>query len=190
MCDPIINKCERTLAKWKQRKISFGGRVTLIQSVLTSIPIYLFYFFRVPKLVEDKLVRLQRRFLWGGGSDQNKIAWVSWKSVCLPKERGGLGLKDIKSFNTALLGKWEWNLMHHKGELWAKVLDSKYGGWRGLAEVDRVGHKCIWWRDLQKVLFSTNSGQLIQKGLKWKVGSGDHIKFWEDKWTGEEDSLA
>ncbi|KAH1242635.1 hypothetical protein GmHk_07G019929 [Glycine max] len=80
--------------------------------------------------------------------------------------------------------------MHHKGELWAKVLDSKYGGWRGLAEVDRVGHKCIWWRDLQKVLFSTNSGQLIQKGLKWKVGSGDHIKFCEDKWTGEEDSLA
>ncbi|KAL5180969.1 putative ribonuclease H protein [Glycine soja] len=31
---------------------------------------------------------------------------------------------------------------------------------------------------------------LIQKGLKWKVGSGDLIKFWEDKWTGEEDSLA
>ena len=89
MWDPIINKCERKLAKWKQRNISFGGRVTLIQSVLTSIPIYLFSFFRVPKLVEDKLVRLQRRFLWGGGSDQNKIAWVSWKSVCLPKERGG-----------------------------------------------------------------------------------------------------
>ncbi|KHN06883.1 hypothetical protein glysoja_048270, partial [Glycine soja] len=89
-----------------------------------------------------------------------------------------------------LLGKWEWNLMHHKGELWAKVLDSKYGGWRGLPEVDRTGHKSIWWRDLQKVLFSTNSGQLIQKGFKWKVGSGDHIKFWEDKWTGEEESLA
>ncbi|KHN06884.1 hypothetical protein glysoja_048271, partial [Glycine soja] len=48
-----------------------------------------FSFFRVPKSVEDKLVRLQRRFLWGGGLDQNKIAWVSWKSVCLPKEKGG-----------------------------------------------------------------------------------------------------
>ena len=80
--------------------------------------------------------------------------------------------------------------MQHKGELWAKVLESKYGGWRGLAEVDRVGHKSIWWRDLQKVLFSTHKRQLIQKGLKWKVGSGDQIKFWEDKWTGEEESLA
>jgi len=49
--------------------------------------------------------------------------------VCLPKEKGGLGIKDINSFNMALLGKWEWNLMQHKGELWAKVLESKYKGW-------------------------------------------------------------
>ena len=56
--DPIINKCERKLAKWKQRHISFGGRVTLIKSVLTSIPIYFFSFFRVPNRVVDKLVSI------------------------------------------------------------------------------------------------------------------------------------
>ncbi|KAH1209320.1 putative ribonuclease H protein [Glycine max] len=39
-------------------------------------------------------------------------------------------------------------------------------------------------------LRSSHQGQLIQKGMKWKVGSGDQIKFWEDKWTGEEESLA
>lgn len=43
--DLIINKCERKLAKWKQRHVSFGGRVTLIQSILTSVPIYFFSFF-------------------------------------------------------------------------------------------------------------------------------------------------
>ena len=62
--DPIIKKCERKLAKWKQRHISFGGRVTLIKSV--SIPIYFFSFFKVPNRVVDKLVSIQRRFLWGG----------------------------------------------------------------------------------------------------------------------------
>jgi len=60
--------------------------VTLIQLVLTLIPIYFFFLFRVPKSVADKLVRLQRRFLWGGGPDQNKIAWVRWETVCLPKK--------------------------------------------------------------------------------------------------------
>jgi len=56
--DPIITKCERKLAKWKQRHLSFGGRVTFIKLVLTSIPIYFFSFFRVPNKVVDKLVRL------------------------------------------------------------------------------------------------------------------------------------
>ena len=40
--EPIIQKYERRLARWKQRYISFGGRVALIQSVLTSLPIYYF----------------------------------------------------------------------------------------------------------------------------------------------------
>ena len=79
--------------------------MTLIQLVLTLIPIYFFFLFRVPKSVADKFVRLQRRFLWGGGPDQNKIAWVRWETVCLPKEKGGLGIKDINNFNLALLRK-------------------------------------------------------------------------------------
>ena len=104
--DPILKKCERVLAKWKQRHLSFGGRVTLIQSVLTSIPIYFLCSFGIPKKEVDKLVSLQCRFLWGGGADQNKIAWIKWETVCLPKEKGDLGIKDINTFNLALLGKW------------------------------------------------------------------------------------
>ena len=78
----------------------------LIHAVLTSILIYFFSFFRVPTKIVDKLVSIQRRFLWGGASEQRKIAWVKWKTMCLPKDKGGLGIKDIKTFNTALLGKW------------------------------------------------------------------------------------
>ena len=102
--------------------------MTLIKFVLTSIPLYFFSFFRAPKLVVDKLVRLQRRFLWGGRLDQNKIAWIRWETVTSSKENGGLDIKDITNFNVALLGKWRWGLMQNKGELWARVVQSKYGG--------------------------------------------------------------
>jgi len=104
--DVIIKKCKRKLSKWKQKNLSFVGRVTLIKSVLNSIPIYFFSFFRVPNKVLDKLVRLQWRSLWSGGLEQKKIAWVKWDSVCLPKEKGGLGIRDLRKFNYALLGKW------------------------------------------------------------------------------------
>ena len=56
-----------------------------------------------------------------------KIAWVKWESVCLPKEKGGIGIRNLRKFNYDLLGKWKWNLFHNQGELWAKILISKYG---------------------------------------------------------------
>ena len=60
--------------------------------------------------------------------EEKKIAWVKWESVCLPKEKGGIGIRDLRKFNYALLGKWKWSFFHNKGELWARILDSKYGG--------------------------------------------------------------
>ena len=33
-------------------------------------------------------------------------------------------------------------------------------------------------------------GRVIQNGLKWRVGARDKIKFWEDKWICQEESLA
>ena len=71
--DPIIRKCEAKLVRWKQKHISFDGRVTLINAVPTSLPIYFFSFFRVPSKVVDKLVNIQRRFLWGGGRNKGRL---------------------------------------------------------------------------------------------------------------------
>ncbi|KAH1261405.1 putative ribonuclease H protein [Glycine max] len=95
---PIISKFEFKLSKWKQKCLSMGGRITLINSVLTALPIYLLSFFKVPKKVVNKLVSIQRNFLWGGGSEAAKIAWVNWDTICLPKNKGGLA-----KFNEALL---------------------------------------------------------------------------------------
>ena len=121
--DPLIRKCERKLATWKHKHISFGGRMTLINAVLKAIPIYFFSFFRVPSKIIVKLEAIQRRFLWGGGSEHRKIAWVNWKTVCQPKDKGGLGIKDIKIFNSTLMGKWRWDLFHKQEEPWAKVIN-------------------------------------------------------------------
>ena len=120
-------------------------------SISTYIYSYLLLsFFRVPQSVINKLTKLQRRFLRGGGHDNKKIAWISWEKVCLPKHKGGLGIKDIQTFNLALLGKWMWNLMQHQGTLWVAVLEAKYGGWRGLNEEGSANLQSIWWRYLKR----------------------------------------
>ena len=148
---PIISKFELKLSKWKQKSLSMGGRITLINYVLTMLPIYLLSFFRVPKKVVHKLVSIQRNFLWGGGSEVTKIAWVNWDTIFLPKNKGGLGIKDLSKFNEVLLGKWVWDLANNQDQFWARILMSKYGGWNALCYGRNRADSSPWWKDLRYV---------------------------------------
>ena len=53
------------LSIWKNKLLSFGGRVTLIKSVLVNLPVYYMSLFRMPKEVMADLEKIQRQFLWG-----------------------------------------------------------------------------------------------------------------------------
>jgi len=106
--EPMISKMQKRLGSWKNRFLSAGGRLVLLNLVLNSIPIYYLSVFKMLKLVGRKLAKLQRRFLWGGVSDNPKISWVKWQHVCLPKTKGGLGVRSLELVNYSLLGKWRW----------------------------------------------------------------------------------
>ena len=53
-----------------------------------------------------RLERIQRNFLWGLSIECFKYPLVAWEKVCLLRELGGLGIRNLASFNQALLGKW------------------------------------------------------------------------------------
>ena len=125
-------------------------------------------------------------FYGGGGLEHKKIAWIKWDTMCLPKDKEGIG---IKTFNIALLGKWRWDLFRHHGELWARILEYKYGDWRCLAEGTRGSKDSIWWQDLMATLNQSQQGTAFQNVTGWSVGCGDKARFWEDCWTADEVSL-
>lgn len=64
----------------------------------------------------EKINRLQRKFLWGIGRQEENNG-VKWEKICVSKERG-LGIKDIFAFSNSLLAKWRWGPLEGKGELW------------------------------------------------------------------------
>lgn len=73
--------------------------------MLANLPLYYFSFFKIPKKVVKELVQIQHDFLWDGKLDNRKMAWVRWSKICVPKESGGLGIKNLELFNLSLLGK-------------------------------------------------------------------------------------
>lgn len=119
--EPLIKRLEKKLASLKSKTISFGGKICLLRSVLSSIPLFYLSFFKLPKGVSLLCKKIQKSFLWGGPSGERKVAWVKWEQVCKSKSEGGLGVKDIEAFNNALLLKWRWRLLVEEGGLWSKI---------------------------------------------------------------------
>jgi hypothetical protein len=100
----------------------------LLNSVITSIPIYWMSFYKLPNKVKQRIDQLRRRFLWYGGSIiRKKISLVSWKVVCRSKDQGGLSVLDINLLNTSLLTKWLFRLKDPSiQDLWKQILICKY----------------------------------------------------------------
>jgi hypothetical protein len=46
--------------------------------------------------------------------------------MCFPKKEGGMGFRDLHSFNLATLAKQVWRLIDNPNSLCAKVLKAKY----------------------------------------------------------------
>jgi hypothetical protein len=58
----IEEKFQKKLSSWKGKLLSVGGRLVLINSVLTSLAMYMLSFFEIPKGVLKKLNYYRLRF--------------------------------------------------------------------------------------------------------------------------------
>ena len=145
--DPVIERISSRLDGWQKAYLSFGGRITLIQSCLTHLPSYFLSLFKIPASMAAKIERLQRDFLWSGVGEGKRDHLVRWDVVCKPKTIGGLGLGNIFWRNLALLGKWLWRYPREGSALWHQVILSIYGshsnGWDAYTLV-RWSHRCPW----------------------------------------------
>jgi hypothetical protein len=50
--------------------------------------------------------------------DEFKYYLVSWDKVCSLISEGGLGIRNLRAFNRALLGKWLWRFGFERDAWW------------------------------------------------------------------------
>lgn len=78
----IIEAIRSKLSRWKNKQLSIGGRVVVLESVLYALPLYFLSFFKAPTSIISKLESLFKQFMWGGCEGVRKINWVKWEKVC------------------------------------------------------------------------------------------------------------
>ena len=103
--NPVLNKLQTRLASWKSNLLNKAGRVCLAQSILSSIPIHIMQSLWLPQGIYHEIEKVTRTFIWGNASGRG-LHLVYWATVTSPKCHGGLGLRESRRVNVALLGKW------------------------------------------------------------------------------------
>ena len=107
----VQERFEKRLSSWKGKNLSMGGRLTLINSVLSSLLVYMMSFFEIPKGVRKKRDYFRSRFFWQSDEHKRKYRLAKRDILCQPKEQGGLGRQNLELKNIALLSKWLYRLL-------------------------------------------------------------------------------
>ncbi|BAH92418.1 Os03g0821633 [Oryza sativa Japonica Group] len=106
---PLVDKIARRLPSWMSHLMTPIGRATMVNVVLSSIPVYLLMAINAPKWVIKGIDKICRGFLWAGKASANGgVCRVVWAQVCSPKEYGGLGIPDLERLEIALRLRWLW----------------------------------------------------------------------------------
>ena len=154
-----------------------GGRLVLINSVLSNMVLYEISFFQLPKGVWHRLDYFRSRFFQQGYTKKNKYLLAKWSVVCHPKGLVGFGIHDLEVKNTALLSKWLFKLLTKNG-LWQTLLRRKYVGSKVVSQVYWKSRDSHFWASLMamKKYFFRYGSFTIKDRLE--------IRFQEDKWLG------
>lgn len=150
----------------------------LLKSTGSSISAFAMSCFRLLKTIIDKLSSMLAAFWWGSDSCRRKIHWVSWERLCLPKELGGMGFRDLESFNLAMLAKQAWKLFTSPDVLSVRLLKSMYFPGDFLSATLGSRPSFAW----MSLLYGR---EFLLKGIKFKVGNDRQTRVWIDKWIDD-----
>lgn len=98
------------------------------------------------------------------------------EKMCTPKEKGGLGFQDLKTFNLALLAKQGWRLQMNSHSLVHRVLKTRYFPNTNFLHVKLGTKPSFAWQSI------LSAQSIVKLGYCWQVGDGKSIGVWTDCW--------
>lgn len=105
--------------------MSAAAKDVLIKAVAQALPTYIMSVFKLPLLLWDNVTSIIRDFWWGA-KGRRRTAWIAWTELTKRKNQGGLGFKDLRIFNQALLARQAWRRLENPDSLRARLLKARY----------------------------------------------------------------
>ncbi|XP_074299886.1 uncharacterized protein LOC141631065 [Silene latifolia] len=116
-CTSITEKMVARIRGLGAKKLSYAGRITLINSVLNTLYNYCATMFIIPKSVIKRIEDICRNFLWDGSSEYHRVPLVAWDTAEL--------------WNIATVGKLVDWVYCKADRLWIRWINQGYSIRRG-----------------------------------------------------------
>ena len=154
------------------------GRLTLVDSCISSLPTYVMRTLRIPITVIDAIDRARKDALWrGNDTNAKRKPLIAWEKVTTPKENGGLGVIDLKVQNQAPLMKFLHKFFNKKDIPWVLLIWETYFN-NGRAPQATTEKGLFWWKDIFRLIDH-------YRGIASpRIGDGSTFMLWNDVWNG------
>ncbi|XP_033128797.1 uncharacterized protein LOC117129330 [Brassica rapa] len=178
-CDPLIQQVKNKINSWTAKTLSFAGRLLLINTVIAGIANFWCSTFTIPKKCIEIINSLCGAYLWKGSSEGSHSARVSWETVTLSKDEGGLGIRNLVWWNKACSVKLLWLLFFRAGSIWvAWFIQNVLSG--DLSNLWTLREKQTHSSSTKKIL---RVRDYVYNWIKIVPGSGKNCRFWSDNWS-------
>uniref|UniRef100_A0A8D0E7E3 ribonuclease H n=1 Tax=Salvator merianae TaxID=96440 RepID=A0A8D0E7E3_SALMN len=122
----LWSQVKQDLERWSKLKLSLLGRISVLK--MNVLPRVMFLFQSIPIIIKDEVFKKWQkdltRFIW-----QGKKPRIRFKLMQDAKERGGLGLPNLKLYFAACCLSWiaKWFWLRDKRLLQLEGFDLRYG---------------------------------------------------------------
>jgi hypothetical protein len=175
---PLVERFQKRMTAWKEKELSAAGKEILIKSIAQALPNYVMSVFKLPVTLCDSLMRHIKAYWWGSENGRRRVQWVPWERLIMPKGFGGMGFRDLRLVNQALLAKQAWRLIFSPDSLCARVYPKG-----NLLDTVIAGDASPSWRGIEHGL------DLLKHGVLYRVGDGKSIRIWRDNWIPREHGM-
>ncbi|KAJ6925336.1 hypothetical protein NC651_009874 [Populus alba x Populus x berolinensis] len=178
-CIPLLERITTRIKLWTSSSLTYAGRLQLIKSVLFSIQVYWSSIFILPCATITKIESILAAFLWRGSSLTSTGAKVAWKAICYALQEGGLGVKNIKTWNRAATLKHIWHLLTDKESIWATWIHANLLRGRSLWHIPMPSNPSWSYRKI------IQSREWCRGWFTTAIGNGSSTSLWFDYWLLE-----
>lgn len=101
----IKEKLKGRIAAWQGWQLPKAEKEILLNTVAQALPTFAMSLYLLPNGTCDEIHKVMNAYWFGSDAKRGGVKLMRQEKMCVSKDSGGIGFRDLKGVNRALLAK-------------------------------------------------------------------------------------